>query len=1433
MPAPERIRDLVDVLAHPTVIRLEHLRGGDAGWITASYYTTPEVEGHLSGLRHALAAESGCGVFLIGQYGSGKSHFLAYVTQNLEAGRLLPGGPEVAALSLLNFRGATRLEDVVGDVLGIAAGAERDRRAGWERMQQGHPRGLLLVIDELSEFLRSKPDRRAFSEDVRFLQYMGEWCQGARFWVLCGMQEQIEHAGDLEHGLYRKIKDRFPLRFLLTPAHVRELVQHAVLVRREGCAEAARRCAAEAREALPFLEIDAQGIADFYPIHPATLDLLEEVRDCFSQSRGVVDFCVTRLRGDAARGVPPFLDRPWGDLLTPECIVDHFRDLLEVQAEFLPLAQRVLPWYEKNLAGLFERDALADLARRLLHLLVLVHLAPGRERLTAQEAASWLLYRASRIDPEKNLSVIARVLDTLAARGRYVVQDGGGYRIDAAEDDAEEFERRLKREADECETMGEGVFDALAPLLAGRAFDPFSLPRDEVQNRSLRWFFHERRYAVFSGNGLIPSANVPLLVLRLCWGDALPGPGALNVLPARLAPERRHYELAALRRLAEGRWSEETRRRLAARVAEKVAAFEGEVRAAHAECTVVDAAGRKQEINAAAKTFDEFLARHAALILQRIYPAFERFAPGHGPLPKEAQRRFADFALAQEMSAESADEYVNLIREAYLVPMKLLVRRGRGYAAPPNVEKNELVRLVMPLLEHKPAPETVFAHLAQPIYGLVPDQAHLLLLFLLAAGELDVVKQGKSYRELYALLPDMRQYDRVVAVKGLGAEALRGLADLCSGLSLRVPPQWTVAAQRRSVERLRVTGRELAACVEPLVLALQSRGGGEKLVERLARLLEQWRALEAGADLLAAFEQFLYGVQPVERFVRETIGARELPGRIERLIAEVERHRHVFALLPRPEAGAAQPALPCDDPGEPPGMDQIAALEEWLKQAQAAYERYRGEYRKRHDAYWRALDESPAWRYQPPPAARSRHAGLETELRALAEARAKAAGLRCRGLVDLHFQPFCRCGFDGAAAPVDAELQRIQEAQAGIEIGLRRFFGQERVREQVRALKDEGLLTGPAALAYLRGEAPCPEVTDVERLDRQLAGVELVKPLRADLLFARLAGRSFDRQELCAAIEALFDGVAGESGRVRFDLETTDGGEVAAWCLAQALRHGVPLPRGLRAEDLAAAAELIRPDRVGEAALRRLDRLGLGEAALARVTRYLIEGQVPAPAPAAEDAPLLAAARELVAPHAPADAAALAQLAAVLYGAHARMWRIAGERWLARLDQLAETRLDVVPDDLAVVLEGLRERQWLIIDCLGLPLTPLLLDDLREILGQWRLEQTVYALVSTESSTDACWRKLIDAGLVRSCEKVDAIDRLIHGRSEALDDMARLAAAELRIACRGALRRLDATRPLAVFADHGFRLQRDGRAFGHGGASTLERVVPVLLLAPA
>jgi hypothetical protein len=91
---------------------------------------------------------------------------------------------------------------------------------------------------------------------------------------------------------------------------------------------------------------------------------------------------------------------------------------------------------------------------------------------------------------------------------------------------------------------------------------------------------------------------------------------------------------------------------------------------------------------------------------------------------------------------------------------------------------------------------------------------------------------------------------------------------------------------------------------------------------------------------------------------------------------------------------------------------------------------------------------------------------------------------------------------------------------------------------------------------------------------------------------------------------------------------------------------------------------------------------------------------------------------------------------------------------------------------------------------------------------------------------------LAESGFDRKLKKINRVDTLLHERFLPFDEFARLALAELAIACRATRARLDPRSSLLIFADHGFRLSADGRSYHHGGTSTLEQLVPILHLTP-
>ena len=95
------------------------------------------------------------------------------------------------------------------------------------------------------------------------------------------------------------------------------------------------------------------------------------------------------------------------------------------------------------------------------------------------------------------------------------------------------------------------------------------------------------------------------------------------------------------------------------------------------------------------------------------------------------------------------------------------------------------------------------------------------------------------------------QYDRVLPGHGLNLNQLRNLETLCEGFRIPAPKQWSVLAQKRSVEKLRKYGRVQRDQMSGFVTKLKDYGEAGELVSQVDSLISRWLALEKGASAAA------------------------------------------------------------------------------------------------------------------------------------------------------------------------------------------------------------------------------------------------------------------------------------------------------------------------------------------------------------------------------------------------------------------------------------------------------------------------------------------------------------------------------------------------------------------------------------------------------
>lgn len=167
-------------------------------------------------------------------------------------------------------------------------------------------------------------------------------------------------------------------------------------------------------------------------------------------------------------------------------------------------------------------------------------------------------------------------------------------------------------------------------------------------------------------------------------------------------------------------------------------------------------------------------------------------------------------------------------------------------------------------------------------------------------------------------------------------------------------------------------------------------------------------------------------------------------------------------------------------------------------------------YSERHQKWWHAQDADPVLRWQPPVVARSQHIGLRDKLNEIRQFQQKAAQESCRGLVNLDYQPLCSCGFNGESGPTATLLVECGKLQREIDVKLRSFFQQDRIKEAISSWQDTADTVQGDFADYLSGGLEIPKIKDLTWFDGRLSGDAMYSDVDASGIITLLAERDWE-----------------------------------------------------------------------------------------------------------------------------------------------------------------------------------------------------------------------------------------------------------------------------------------------------------------------------------
>lgn len=788
-------------------------------------------------------------------------------------------------------------------------------------LDQHHFDGVLIALDELSEFLKSKTSTAAFTEDLRFLQFLGEACKNHSIYIVAALQENIEKTGYIEKDIIYRIKDRYPLRFSLTAGHVNQLISRRLIHRKKGAAKTIEKIYRQFRAAFPDSEILPEQFEEIYPVHPATVSMMEGLTPIFSQHRGVIDFIYHQLSGDANRHWQGMLDLPANSLMTPDTIFDHFRERIQEIPDLNPYIETVYKTLEREIPTLFDDEGDRRIALKVVKMLILVELSPLEKRLTIPRLALMVNEPVSKLDSSVNYTYLKEaILDRLVQEASYVStrenERGESVYFISMELTIHQIVRNRINELLQMPYDGQKFFPRLFPKLTS-TYLPFKLLADtgrrkyvvQWQNTQREgWVYYKPSLQIDAAeideifNDLTTTERDFALIISAPAEDVLPEESPLQMATRRhtLPPETNRFAKTVFmwvpRRLTE----EEKRflhlfnayiilkeqleqsdnprdRQMSQITGEWLEGHQSELNTLiediYSEGNLGDTTGWKSfHFMPFYNDMKDLLRQFFSTPLQELYPRHSEIMPGDTLQAFALDKLFLQVIRPAGISLQEArQQHLDHLIESNLIPLSIVRKETDSYVLSLSASGNDLLRemLDMCLAEHPVRVYNLYWHFRKSPWGLTKKQFYLLMSALIVSGKVTAFQSGNvvSLRDISQLKDGV--IDAVGQGKLVAEHIQQALLPLLQLEEFRdIPPHFSVQTQEQIWQRMKSFRQEVE------------------------HLLSAWRMLQERYRSYPAFEVMEKSgtgdVTPLERFTRSLRVSYPARKGLEKLAEEVQ-----------------------------------------------------------------------------------------------------------------------------------------------------------------------------------------------------------------------------------------------------------------------------------------------------------------------------------------------------------------------------------------------------------------------------------------------------------------------------------------------------------------------------------------------------------------
>lgn len=470
-----KIRSLINFEPIKDVIDIDAI--SDNKEMVENYVITPSLEEHIVHVLNDLKKSTHKAPQIVGGYGSGKSHMLAFIISILQKPELIShiqnNNVQEAAYQLqrdfvvihwelqpndVEFssyfydRVELQLEEKYGIQYKIPTSGVMDHKKEifkiLDLLKQDDPsRGLVVVVDEISDFLKQKTKEK-ITRDVQFLRVLGQVSQESDFIFIGAMQEHVftnpKYVDEAES--FGRVAERFNV-ITIKREDIKEVISRRILSKSREQRLELENLFQEYTTFFPTLQANLEEYIDLFPLHPYVIQVFSELP--YFEKRGVIQFTVQEVQ--------KILDQDFPYMITYDRIFDEIvsRHTVKNLEEVSPVVEAIQTLDSK--IDLLEKRHQQTASRIVKALGVLkLYGKSANNGATLEELANTLLILPANklMEARDELALVLKNLRRVTD-GQFINKtDDGYYYLDLALDI--DYDQVIERRA---ENLPEGALD--------------------------------------------------------------------------------------------------------------------------------------------------------------------------------------------------------------------------------------------------------------------------------------------------------------------------------------------------------------------------------------------------------------------------------------------------------------------------------------------------------------------------------------------------------------------------------------------------------------------------------------------------------------------------------------------------------------------------------------------------------------------------------------------------------------------------------------------------------------------------------------------------------------------------------------------------------------------------------------------------------------